>query len=142
MGGGGPRLADAFDVVSSLPVLLEARVRLLTLADSPANSSADLAEAIESDCGLTIAVMRAANNGGGPPGRCDGVRGAVEALTPEGVKLIATSVETYDLLAPTATSHREERFRRHAVAVMARRTLGWTWDEYRGSGSERSARCA
>src|SRR4051812_41172125 len=68
MGGGGLRLADAFDVVSSLPVLLEARVRLLTLTDSPANSSADLAEAIESDCGLTIAVMRAANNGGGPPG--------------------------------------------------------------------------
>jgi putative nucleotidyltransferase with HDIG domain len=117
MGGGGLRLADAFDVVSSLPVLLEARVRLLTLTDSPANSSADLAEVIESDCGLTIAVMRAANNGGGPPGRCDGVRGAVEALTPEGVKLIATSVETYDLLAPTATSQREERFRRHAVAV-------------------------
>ncbi|MEU6171565.1 FAD binding domain-containing protein [Streptantibioticus parmotrematis] len=31
-------------------------------------------------------------------------------------------------------------YRRHALGVMARRTLGWTWDEYRGN--ERSARCA
>lgn len=31
-------------------------------------------------------------------------------------------------------------YRRHALQVMARRTLGWTWDEYRGN--ERSARCA
>ncbi|MET9647115.1 FAD binding domain-containing protein [Streptomyces syringium] len=31
-------------------------------------------------------------------------------------------------------------YRRHAVAVMARRTLGWTWDAYRGN--ERSASCA
>ncbi|MBV9026593.1 MAG: FAD binding domain-containing protein, partial [Streptomycetaceae bacterium] len=31
-------------------------------------------------------------------------------------------------------------YRRHALDVMARRTLGWTWDEYRGS--ERSAQCA
>ncbi|MDX3096625.1 FAD binding domain-containing protein [Streptomyces sp. ME19-03-3] len=31
-------------------------------------------------------------------------------------------------------------YRRHALRVMARRTLGWTWDEYRGD--ERSARCA
>src|SRR3954453_20461936 len=75
MGGGGLRLGDAFGVVSSLPLLLEARVRLLTLAYSPANSSADLAEAIESDCGLTIAVMRAANNGAGAPGGGGRVRG-------------------------------------------------------------------
>ncbi|MEU9762942.1 FAD binding domain-containing protein [Streptomyces sp. NPDC047985] len=26
------------------------------------------------------------------------------------------------------------RYRRHAVGVMARRTLGWTWDSYRGDG--------
>ncbi|MCF3102436.1 xanthine dehydrogenase family protein subunit M [Streptomyces roseoverticillatus] len=32
------------------------------------------------------------------------------------------------------------RYRRHAVAVMARRTLGWTWDAYRGG--ERGTRCA
>ncbi|MEU5429648.1 FAD binding domain-containing protein [Streptomyces olivoreticuli] len=32
------------------------------------------------------------------------------------------------------------RYRRHAVGVMARRTLGWTWDAYRGR--ERNTRCA
>ncbi|MEU2872860.1 FAD binding domain-containing protein [Streptomyces olivoreticuli] len=32
------------------------------------------------------------------------------------------------------------RYRRHAVGVMARRTLGWTWDAYRGR--ERNNRCA
>ncbi|MFC5147145.1 FAD binding domain-containing protein [Streptomyces aureoversilis] len=32
------------------------------------------------------------------------------------------------------------RYRRHAVAVMARRTLGWTWDAYRAGG--RDSRCA
>ncbi|MEU6082689.1 FAD binding domain-containing protein [Streptomyces sp. NPDC047108] len=31
-------------------------------------------------------------------------------------------------------------YRRHAVGVMARRTLGWTWDEYRGK--ERNRQCA
>ncbi len=31
-------------------------------------------------------------------------------------------------------------YRRHALGVMARRTLGWTWEEFRGN--ERSARCA
>lgn len=31
-------------------------------------------------------------------------------------------------------------YRRHALGVMARRTLGWTWDEYRGN--ERNVRCA
>ncbi|MFD5399340.1 FAD binding domain-containing protein [Streptomyces sp. NPDC127097] len=31
-------------------------------------------------------------------------------------------------------------YRRHAVGIMARRTLGWTWESYRGN--ERSAQCA
>jgi CO/xanthine dehydrogenase FAD-binding subunit len=38
-------------------------------------------------------------------------------------------------------------YRRHAVSVMARRTLGWIWDEYRGTGHsarhpEGGAQCA
>ncbi|GGU46255.1 carbon monoxide dehydrogenase [Streptomyces albospinus] len=32
------------------------------------------------------------------------------------------------------------KYRRHAVGIMARRTLGWTWESYRGH--ERSAQCA
>ncbi|MEU7180692.1 MULTISPECIES: FAD binding domain-containing protein [Streptomyces] len=36
------------------------------------------------------------------------------------------------------------RYRRHAVGVMARRTLGWTWESYRGRahGSQGGAQCA
>ncbi|HET6856074.1 MAG TPA: FAD binding domain-containing protein, partial [Streptomyces sp.] len=26
------------------------------------------------------------------------------------------------------------KYRRHAVGIMARRTLGWTWEQYRGAG--------
>jgi CO/xanthine dehydrogenase FAD-binding subunit len=34
-------------------------------------------------------------------------------------------------------------YRRHALGVMARRTLGWTWEQYRGDGrDERSRSCA
>ena len=42
----------------------------------------ELAEAVESDAALAIAVMRAANNGDGPAGRVGGVPEAVEALAP------------------------------------------------------------
>ncbi|NGN66388.1 xanthine dehydrogenase family protein subunit M [Streptomyces sp. A7024] len=36
------------------------------------------------------------------------------------------------------------KYRRHAVAVLARRTLGWTWDAYRGRGAngKGTERCA
>lgn len=30
-------------------------------------------------------------------------------------------------------------YRRHAVGIMARRTLGWTWESYRGEGSTKGA---
>jgi CO/xanthine dehydrogenase FAD-binding subunit len=35
-------------------------------------------------------------------------------------------------------------YRRHAVGVMARRTLGWTWEAYRGNahGTKGGAQCA
>jgi putative nucleotidyltransferase with HDIG domain len=117
-GAGGLKLADAFDVVSGLPALTEARRRLYQAADAPSASTGEVAEAIESDSGLTIAIMRAANNGGGPAGRCEGVRQAVETLTPEGVKMVVAGLETYDVFeAPGTISARGERFRRHAIAV-------------------------
>jgi len=117
-GVGGRRLADAFSAVSAMPALAEARRRLLAACDHPASSPGDLAEAIESDAALAVAVMRAANNGAGPPGRVAGLREAVEELSGERVRELASGLETYDVLEqPGALSERHERFRRHAVAV-------------------------
>ena len=80
--------------------------------EHPASSSGDVADAVESDAALAIAVMRAANNGSGPPGRVSGVREAVEELQVERVSELASEIETYDPLeaarlaerAPTSAS--------------------------------------
>jgi putative nucleotidyltransferase with HDIG domain len=118
MGTGGRRLADAFEEVTRLPALDESRRRLLRLAEAESFSAADAAETVESDTGLTIAVLRAANNGGGPTGRFAGVREAVDSLGRDRVRDIAEAVETYDVLeAPSMAALRQERFRRHAVAT-------------------------
>jgi putative nucleotidyltransferase with HDIG domain len=117
-GVGGRRLADAFDAVSGLPALFEARRRLLGLCERSGSTPSEVADAIEADSALAIAIMRAANNGVGPSGRTGGVREAVESLEVERVRSLAESLETYDVLGtPGATSERSERFRRHAVAV-------------------------
>jgi putative nucleotidyltransferase with HDIG domain len=119
-GAGGRRLAAAFDSVSSLPALAEARRRLLGACEQRAPSPNDLADLVESDAGLAIAVMRAANNGAGPPGGAAGVRDAVEALRADRVRALIDGLETYDLLEhPGIRAERYERFRRHAVAVRA-----------------------
>ncbi|WKX73141.1 xanthine dehydrogenase family protein subunit M [Streptomyces sp. XD-27] len=34
------------------------------------------------------------------------------------------------------------KYRRHAVGIMARRTLGWAWEAYRGGSSKGDAQCA
>jgi putative nucleotidyltransferase with HDIG domain len=117
-GAGGRRLADAFDAVTGMPALLEARRRLVGLCECQVPSTGDVAEAIEADTALAIAVMRAANNGEGPSGRTGGVREAVEYLNAEGVASLAHTLETYDVLDhPGAVALRHERFRRHGVAV-------------------------
>ena len=118
MGAGGRRLASAFDTISSLPALAEARSRVVALADAPIASDGDLADVIESDAALAIAVLQAANNGNGPRGRTGGIPEAVAQLKAKRVVAIATRMETYDLLAPPGSGgERYERFRRHAVAV-------------------------
>ena len=46
IGKGGRRLADAFDVVSSMPVLAESRRRLLVASEDGAQSAGELADAV------------------------------------------------------------------------------------------------
>jgi putative nucleotidyltransferase with HDIG domain len=77
----------------------------------------EVADAIESDAGLTVAVMRAAGTDASPP-RIGGVQQAVDALAPAGVRAIGASLDVYDPFeSPSPWSERQERFRRHAVAT-------------------------
>ena len=118
IGQGGHRLAAAFDTVTALPALAESRRRLLAATNGAAASGDELADTIESDTGLAIQVMRAANNGGGPHGRTRGVREAVDVLTVDRLRRIAEQVDTYDPFErPGSLSEQHERFRRHAVAT-------------------------
>jgi putative nucleotidyltransferase with HDIG domain len=118
MGAGGRRLAAVFDQISSLPALAEARDRLVALAESPSTSGGHIADVIEADAALAIAVMQAANNGNGPRGRTGGVPQAIDSLSAARVVAIAARMETYDLLGPAGSgSERFERFRRHAAST-------------------------
>lgn len=118
MGAGGRRLAASFDAISSLPALAEARERLVALAEAPSTSAGQIADVIESDAAIAIAVMQAANNGNGPRGRTGGVPAAIDSLSSTRVVAIAARMETYDLLGPPGSgSERFERFRRHAAAT-------------------------
>jgi putative nucleotidyltransferase with HDIG domain len=115
---GGHRLAEALEAVSELPALAEARRRLVRVCEHGMPSTSEMIAAVESDAALAIAVMRAANNGEGPPGRAGAVGEAIQQLSPEGVYAIASSLDTYDVLEqPGLWAHRHEQFRRHAIAV-------------------------
>ncbi len=117
VGKGGRRLADAFEAVSVMPVLAESRRRLMDACDGNGSQSGELAEAIESDAGLTVAVLRAAGDGESLIAD-GGVRRAIESLSPAGLRAIGESMETYDPFeAPSAWAERQERFRRHAVST-------------------------
>ncbi len=120
MGAGGRRLAASFDSISSLPALAEARERLVAIAETPSTSSGQIADVVESDAAIAIAIMQAANNGNGPRGRTSGVPAAIDSLSSTRVVAIAARMETYDLLGPAGSgSERFERFRRHAASVRA-----------------------
>ncbi|MEZ5062593.1 MAG: HDOD domain-containing protein [Solirubrobacterales bacterium] len=117
-GKGGQRLAAAFDAVNTLPALAETTSRVAKLTEGEATSLAEVTELVESDTAVAIAVMKAANNGGGPRGRVSNVSDAVKALTPAGVPAIAGSLQTYDLFQPVSSwALLPERFRRHAITT-------------------------
>ena len=70
IGQGGRRLADAFEAVSSMPVLAESRRRLLLASEDGPRRPASSPTRSSPTPRLTIAVMRAAanNDGGGTDG--------------------------------------------------------------------------
>ena len=83
-GKGGQRLAAAFDAVSRMPALEETVERVVKAASQESSSVTEITELVESDTAMAIAVMKSANNGGGPRGRVSNVPDAIEALTPAG----------------------------------------------------------
>ncbi len=117
-GKGGHRLAVAFEAVNTLPALSETVSRVSKLTDNQGTTVGELAELIESDTAVTIAVLRAANNGGGPRSRISNIPDAVEALTPAGIRAVTAQLDTYGFFQSVGNWDRlPERFRRHAVAT-------------------------
>ena len=118
IGKGGQRLSAAFDAVSTLPALVETTERVAKATSHEGASVGEIADLVESDTALAIAVLKAANNGGGPRARISNIPDAIEALSPAGIRAVAGSLQTYELLGPAgAWSRLPERFRRHAVAT-------------------------
>lgn len=115
---GGHRLAAAFDAVNTLPALDETVERVRRLTAKQATSTGEIADLVESDTAVAIAVLRAANNGGGPRGRVANIPDAVETLSPAGTSAVVGQLDTYELLQPASNWERvPERFRRHGVAT-------------------------
>ncbi len=118
MGKGGHRLSAAFEAINTLPALGESVTRVTKLTSREGATVGEIAELVESDTAITIAVMRAANNGGGPRGRISNIPDAVEALTPAGVRAVAGQLDTYEFFQSVGNwALLPERFRRHAVAT-------------------------
>jgi putative nucleotidyltransferase with HDIG domain len=114
----GARLAAAFEAVERFPVLAESQSRVMQAATAETARTGDLIEAVESDVALTIAVLRAANRGGGLPGGAASVPDAVEVLKPAGVLAIAGTAGVFDFFEVNGGRDlRPERFRVHALAT-------------------------
>ena len=117
-GRGGHRLADAFEAVEELPALAESCGRIERLISKPGASVDEISEAVESDAGLAIAVLRAAAGSNGRPRRLTGIPEAIEVLSPGGVGAAAATIDTYELFEPAGKwEDQPERFRRHALAT-------------------------
>ncbi|HEX5374541.1 MAG TPA: HDOD domain-containing protein [Solirubrobacterales bacterium] len=127
----GARLAAAFDAVEKFPVLLESRTRVMRAATAENTRVSDVIEAVESDVGLAIAVLRFANRSSNVAGSVGSIPEAVDVLKPAGVLAIAGTSPVFDFFEPNGSREmRPERFRVHALAAQQAgdqigRTVGW-----------------
>lgn len=126
----GARLAAAFESVEKFPVLMESRERVMRAATAETARVSELVEAVESDVGLAIAVLRIANRGAAPTG-VSGIPAAIDVLKPSGVLAIAGTAPVFDFFEPNGSRElRPERFRVHALATQQAadeigRAVGW-----------------
>lgn len=112
------RLADAFDAVARLPALDETIARIAALVATEPSAPGALADAVEADPAVAIAILRAANEPPGGRGRIGSVPKAIEALTIPRAAEIAAGLETYHLLEDVPGWGRTyEPFRLHSVST-------------------------
>jgi putative nucleotidyltransferase with HDIG domain len=126
----GARLAAAFEAVEKFPVLLESRARVMNAATAETARLAEMVEAVESDVGLAVSVLRFANRSGGV-GSIGSIPEAIEILRPSGVLAIAGTAPVFDFFESNGGREmRPERFRVHALATQQAadeigRAVGW-----------------
>jgi hypothetical protein len=117
--GHGRRLTAAFEALEAFPALAESRNHVLRLFDTGQPSTAELVEAIEGDVALAVTVLRLANQvDTRTRGRVESIVKAVEVLSLEGVRAIATRARTFDFFQRSSIwKGMPERFRLHAIAT-------------------------
>jgi putative nucleotidyltransferase with HDIG domain len=126
----GARLAAAFESVEKFPVLMESRARVMHAATAETARVSDLIEAVESDVGLAISVLRFANRSM-PAAGVGGIPEAIDVLKPSGVLAIAGTAPVFDFFETNGgRAMRPERFRVHALATQQAadqigRAIGW-----------------
>lgn len=127
----GARLAAAFEAVEKFPVLMESRARVMRAATAETGRVGELVEAVESDVGLAIAVLRFANRSVNPVGGIGTIPSAIDVLKPSGALAIAGTAPVFDFFETNGGREmRPERFRVHALATQQAadqigRAIGW-----------------
>jgi len=127
----GARLAAAFEAVEKFPILMESRARVMRAATAETARVRELVEAVESDVGLAISVLRIANRSGMPGGGVGTIPVAIDVLKPSGVLAIAGTAPVFDFFETNGGREmRPERFRVHALATQQAadeigRAVGW-----------------
>jgi putative nucleotidyltransferase with HDIG domain len=114
--GRGRVLAAAFDEAERQPALIESRDLALEMVARGAPPH-EIATVVETDVGLTCAVVRSAGQVQGA-GRIRSVPDAVERLGPGAAEAILRSAPSYDLFNGNGTmALAPDRFRLHALSV-------------------------
>jgi putative nucleotidyltransferase with HDIG domain len=117
--GHGRRLTAAFYALDGYPALAESRSRVLCLFSDERSSAGDLIAALESDVALAISVLRMANRvDGREQGRVDSVVAALDVLSPDSLRTLASRAPTFDFFERGGSwDVTPERFRLHALAT-------------------------
>jgi putative nucleotidyltransferase with HDIG domain len=115
-GASGHRLLRALEALERFPTTAGWRDHVLYLIESPGARAADLVGAIESDPGITIAILRAA--GSSRASSSPGVSTAIERLSRCDLRAAVDAIPVSHFMARRpAPDNLAERIRRHAVGT-------------------------